>query len=181
VKRPLCVVIGITGGIAAYKVPQLVGALREAGCDVRVVMTEEAQRFVSLLVLQKLSRNPVGCGLFGEVEARDVEHVALAERADAVVIAPATANTIGKLANGICDDLLTCVVTATRAPVLLAPAMNDAMWANKAVQANVERLKKWKYGFIGPERGRLASGRQGLGRMSDIDAIARAALRLARR
>jgi phosphopantothenoylcysteine decarboxylase/phosphopantothenate--cysteine ligase len=179
-KRP-CVVVGITGGIAAYKVPQLVGVLSEAGCDARVVMTEEAQHFVSPLVLEKLSRNPVGRGLFEEVEVWDVEHVALADRADAVVIVPATAHIIGKLANGICDDLLTCVVTATRAPILLAPAMNDVMWANKAVQANVERLKEWKYKFIGPERGRLACGRQGLGRMTDIDAIARAALRLARR
>ncbi len=180
-KRLPCIVVGITGGIAAYKIPQLVGALAEAGCDVRVVMTAEAGHFVSPLVLEKLSRNPVYRGLFEEVEARDVEHVALAERAGAVVIAPATANVIGKLANGICDDLLTCVVTATRAPVLLAPAMNDAMWANRAVQANVERLKKLGFKFIGPERGRLASGRQGLGRMTDIDAIARAALKCVRR
>jgi len=179
-KRP-CIVVGITGGIAAYKVPQLVGALDEAGCDVRVVMTEEARHFVSPLVLEKLSRNPVGRGLFDEVEIWDVEHVALADLADAVVIAPATANIIGKIANGICDDLLTCVVAATAAPVLLAPAMNDAMWANKAVQANVEQLKKWRYQFIGPERGRLACGRRGLGRMTGIDAIAAAALRLARR
>jgi len=181
VKKPSCIVVGVTGGIAAYKIPRLAGALAEAGCDVRVVMTEEAAHFVSPLVLEKLSRNPVSRGLFEGVEARDVEHVALADRADAVVIAPATANVIGKLANGICDDLLTCVVTATRAPVLLAPAMNDAMWANKAVQANVERLKKWGYRFIGPERGRLASGRQGLGRMADVDAIARAALKCAHR
>jgi phosphopantothenoylcysteine decarboxylase/phosphopantothenate--cysteine ligase len=179
-KRP-CVVLGITGGIAAYKTPQLAGALCVAGCDVRVVMTAEAGHFVSPLVLEKLSMNPVYRGLFEEAEGRDVEHVALAERADAVVIAPATANVIGKIANGICDDLLTCVVTATAAPVLLAPAMNDGMWVHRAVRANVERLKKWGYKLIGPERGRLACGRSGLGRMSDVEAIARAALRLARR
>jgi len=181
VKKRRCVVVGISGGIAAYKVPQLVSALGQAGCDVRVVMTEEAGHFVSPLVLQTLSRNKVHQGLFDAVEAWDVEHVALADAADAVVIAPATANIIGKLANGICDDLLTCVVTATAAPVLLAPAMNDAMWAHKTVQANVERLKKLGYRLIGPERGRLACGRQGMGRMSGVETIAAAALRLARK
>jgi len=181
VKKGPCVVVGVTGGIAAYKVPQLVSVLCGAGCDVRVVMTEAAEHFVAPLVLEKLSRNPVACGLFEDVTSYDVEHVGLADRADAVVIAPATANIIGKLANGICDDLLTCVVTATRAPVLLAPAMNDVMWKNAAVCANGERLKKWGYRFIGPERGRLACGRKGLGRMSEIDAIARAALKIARR
>ncbi|MGE5279192.1 MAG: flavoprotein [Deltaproteobacteria bacterium] len=180
-KKSLCIVVGVTGGIAAYKMPQAVSALVDAGCDVRVVMTEEAGRFVSPLVLERLSKNPVGRGLFEAAEAWDVEHVALADAADAVIVAPATANIIGKLANGMCDDLLTCVITATRAPVLLAPAMNDGMWANRAVQANCARLKQWGFRFIGPESGRLACGRRGLGRMSDVGAIAAAALKLARR
>lgn len=172
-----CVVIGVTGGIAAYKAAEIVSSLRERGIRVRVVMTDEAHYFITPLTLQALSGEKVCSDMFKtQTEDWDIEHISVAESADLVLIAPATANIIGKIANGICDDLLSCVVAATKAPVLFSPAMNDAMYANKCVQENIVKLKKFGYKFIGPEKGRLACGKSGLGRMSEPEDIVKTVL-----
>ena len=169
------IILGVTGSIAAYKAADLASRFVQKGHQVFVVMTPEAERFIAPLTLQAITRNKVGRDMFEAPEAWDIEHVALADSADLVVIAPATANVIGKLAAGLCDDLLTCAVTATKAPVLIAPAMNEGMYTHKAVQRNVETLKKMGYRFVGPDKGRLACGKTGVGRMSDVEAIVRAA------
>lgn len=174
------IVLGVTGSIAAFKSAELVSLLAQKGCDVSVVMTKEAKEFITPLTLAMLSGNKVYEDMFESPDVWDIEHVSLADSASLVLIAPATACVIGKLANGICDDLLTCTVVATKAPVLIAPAMNDGMFANKVVQDNIERLKKCGVKFIGPVKGRLACGREGLGRMSDVDDIVRLALGLLR-
>ena len=172
------IILGVTGSIAAYKAADIASRLNQAHISVSVIMTEEAERFITPLTLQMLSCNKVYRDMFETTEAWDVEHVSLADTADLVVIAPATANVIAKLATGICDDLLTCTVTATKAKVLIAPAMNDGMYANPVVQENIKRLKKLGYKFIGPVKGRLACGRVGMGRMSGVDEIVKTALGL---
>lgn len=160
----------MTGGIAAYKTADLVSLLAQEGAAVSVVMTEHATRFVGPLTFQALSRRPVYTDLFAE-GAYDTDHIALADRAEAAVVAPATANVIGKLAAGIADDLLSTVLVALRVPVILAPAMNEAMWNHPAVQANVETLRRRGVRFVGPEEGRLACGTEGLGRMAEPETI----------
>ena len=172
------VVLGVSGSIAAYKAGDIIRGLRQKGLTVSVVMTREAEAFITPLTLQTLSANKVHSALFGEAPEWDIEHIGLADRADLVLIAPATANIIGKLAAGICDDLLTCVVTATKTPVLIAPAMNDGMYTNKIVQDNITRLKKMGYVFIGPRKGRLACGREGIGRMCEAGEIVEVAIGL---
>lgn len=175
-KKAPGIVLGVTGSIAAFKAATIVSSLRQKGAEVFVVMTKEAEAFVAPLTFQALSGKKVYRSLFDPPEAWDIEHVSLAEAADLVLIAPATANVIGKLACGICDDLLTCIVTATKVPILLAPAMNDGMYSNKIVQQNIERLKKAGFYFVGPESGRLACGSSGCGRMSEPDDIVGAAM-----
>ena len=160
------ILVGVTGGIAAYKTADLVSRLVQEGAAVSVVMTEHAQRFVGTPTFQALSRRPVYTDLFAE-GAYDADHIALADRAEAAVVAPATANVIGKLAAGIADDLLSTVLVALRVPVILAPAMNEAMWNHPAVQANVETLRRRGVRFVGPEEGRLACGTEGPGRMAE--------------
>ncbi len=172
------IVLGVTGSIAAFKAADLASRLVQKGIGVSVIMTAEAEAFITPLTLATLSCNKVYRGMFDSPEVWDIEHVSLADSANLILIAPATANLIGKLACGICDDLLTSTVTATGAPVLIAPAMNDKMYANKIVQANIERLKKAGYHFVGPVKGRLACGREALGRMSSVDDIVAAAVRL---
>jgi len=164
------ILVGVTGGIAAYKAALLVSRLVQEGAAVSVVMTEHAQRFVGPLTFQALSRRPVYTDLFAE-GAYEADHIALADRAEAAVVAPATANAIGKLAGGIADDLLSTVLVALRVPVILAPAMNEAMWNHPAVQANVETLRRRGVRFVGPEEGRLACGTEGLGRMAEPETI----------
>jgi phosphopantothenoylcysteine decarboxylase/phosphopantothenate--cysteine ligase len=164
------ILVGVTGGIAAYKAADLVSRLVEEGAAVSVVMTEHATRFVGPLTFQALSRRPVYTDLFAE-GAYDTDHIALADRAEAAVVAPATANVIGKLAAGIADDLLSTVFLALRVPVILAPAMNEAMWNHPAVQANVETLRRRDVRFVGPEEGRLACGTEGPGRMAEPESI----------
>ncbi len=171
------IILGVTGSIAAFKSAEIVRGLVAAGCDVRVVMTKEAEHFVTPLTLQMLSNNKVCRDMFEVQDVWDVEHVSLAESADCVLIAPATANVIAKIAAGISDDLLTCLVLATKAPVVLAPAMNDAMYENALTQANIGRLKKLGYTFVGPGKGRLACGRDAVGRMCDPEEIVRTVLR----
>lgn len=161
------IVLGVTGGIAAYKSCELTRLLIKAGASVHVIMTSGAAEFVTPLTFQTLSRKPVHTDLFSLTQEAEVGHISLADRADLFVIAPATANIIGKIANGIADDLLTTSVMATKAPVLLAPAMNCNMYDNPIVQDNMNRLKRYGYHFIDSETGELACGYEGKGRMAE--------------
>ena len=169
------ILLGVTGSIAAYKAADLASRLVKAGHDVHVVMTANALEFVAPLTFQTLSRNAVTTGIFAEKESWSPGHIALADRADLLLIAPATANVIAKLANGIADDALTSIALASLAPLLIAPAMNGKMWAHPATQENVARLKSRGAKFIGPEEGLLACGYEGLGRLWDVAEIAREA------
>lgn len=164
------ILVGVTGGIAAYKAAELIRAIRRRGADVKVVMTEAATKFVSPLTFETLSGNEVSWKLFPE-RKWDVGHVRLAEWAEVLVVAPATANFLGKAAGGVADDLLTTVVLAARCPVVVAPAMDAFMWANPVVQENVRKLKDLGYKFVGPEEGELASGLTGKGRLADLGRI----------
>ena len=165
------IVLGVTGGIAAYKSAELVSRLRHLGANVHVIMTRNATEFVSPLTFQTLSANPVVIDTFAAPEYWNVEHVALAKLAEVFVIAPATANIIAKMANGIADDMLSTTVLATKAPVLIAPAMNTGMWTAEATRANVETLKARGVQMVGPGSGRLACGDEGAGRMSEPEEI----------
>lgn len=164
------IMIGITGGIAAYKIPALVRMFKKEGADVRVVMTPSALNFVTKLTLQTLSNNEVYVENF-EIDEYKPGHISLCDEADIFVIAPASANTIGKIANGICDNLLTSVACAFKKPIILVPAMNTGMWENPFVQENIEKLKKNGYYIIEPETGFLACGTDGKGRMAEVDTI----------
>jgi len=161
------VLLAVAGGIAAYKIPELVRLLRRAGHSVRCVLTEAAGEFVSPLVLQTLSGAPVRSSLFDAGEEGEISHIELADWADLVVVAPATADRMAKLAQGLADDLVSTVLLATRAPVLLAPAMNVNMWSHPATRANAELLRERGVHFEGPEAGELACGWEGEGRMSE--------------
>jgi phosphopantothenoylcysteine decarboxylase / phosphopantothenate---cysteine ligase len=165
------IVLGVTGGIAAYKAAELVRELVRSGAEVFVVMTRGAQEFITPLTLQTLSGNKVAAELFSLVEESEIGHISLADRADILVIAPATANIIGKIAGGIADDMLSTVVMATQAPVLLAPAMNVHMWENPITQENIQKLRARGYHFIDPEAGELACGYEGKGRLAELPAI----------
>ena len=161
------VVLGITGGIAAYKAAELTRLLIKAGADVHVIMTKGAAEFITPLTLQTLSKNPVHTDLFSLTQEAEVGHISLADRADIFVIAPATANLIGKISHGIADDLLSTTTMATKAPVLLAPAMNCNMYENPIVQENMSKLRGHGYHFIDSETGELACGYEGKGRMAE--------------
>jgi phosphopantothenoylcysteine decarboxylase/phosphopantothenate--cysteine ligase len=166
------IILGVTASIAAYKAGDIIRRLKEKNFSVTVIMTKDAEEFITPLTLQTLSGNKVYRSLFELVsDEYSVEHVALAQKADLILVAPATANIIGKVANGICDDLLSCVIMATGAPVLFAPAMNEGMYKNKILQDNIEKLNKFGYKFIGPGKGKLADGKTGLGRLAEIDSI----------
>ncbi len=165
------IVLGIAGGIAAYKTAELVRLLKKAGADVHCIMTDAAREFIGPLTLQTLTKNPVTVSLFDLWDEREIGHISLAERADLFIIAPATANSIGKIAGGIADDMLSTVVMATRAPVLIAPAMNVNMWDNPAVQENIRTLSDRGCHIIEPECGELACGTEGTGRLADVHVI----------
>ena len=165
------IVLGVTGGIAAYKSAVLVSRLRHLGAEVHVIMTRNATEFVSPLTFQTLSSNQVVTDTFQAPEYWNVEHVALAKLADIFVIAPATANILAKMTAGIADDMLSTTVLATKAPILAAPAMNTGMWTADATQANVTILKERGVHFIGPDSGMLACGDEGAGRMSEPETI----------
>jgi phosphopantothenoylcysteine decarboxylase/phosphopantothenate--cysteine ligase len=165
------IVLGVTGGIAAYKAAELVRLFVKGGAEVHVLMTASARQFVTPLTFQTLSRNPVHTDLFNCLEEQEIGHISLADRADLIVIAPATANTIGKIANGIADDLLTTTVMATKAPVLIAPAMNSNMYSNPLYQLNEDRLREHGYLFADPVRGMLACGWEGEGKLQDPSII----------
>lgn len=167
--------IGITGGIAAYKACELVRMFKRNGANVKVIMTPNALNFVTELTLQNLSQNNVAIHEF-EIDDFKPEHISLADEADIFVIAPATANTISKLANGICDNLLTSVACAFKKPVILAPAMNCNMWENKIIQENLKKLAELNYKIVEPESGFLACGYEGQGRLASVDKIFETAL-----
>ena len=166
------IVVGVTGGIAAYKACDLVSRLKKRGAQVRVVLTEHACQFVQPLSFETLSGNPAYTDSFDR--KYEIEHVALAKWADLLLIAPATANCMAKMACGIADDLLSTTCLAVRCPVLLAPAMNSAMWRNPATQANLELLRSRGVRFVGPEAGHLACGDDDVGRMSEPEQIVEA-------
>lgn len=162
-----CVVMGICGGIAAYKAADLASKLVKDGAEVPVIMTEHATEFVTPLTFQTLTNQPVVTGMFGAPIYWNVEHISLAKRADAFVIVPATANIIGKLANGIADDMLSTTVMAARCPIIVAPAMNTNMYENPIVQANLQKLQSLGYHIIEPAQGRLACGDVGSGKLPE--------------
>ena len=168
------IVIGITGGISAYKIPFLVRELKKKGENVFVIMTESATKFVTPLTLQTLSENPVRIGMFDLSDDWKVEHISLADKADIIAVAPATANIIGEVASGIANCLLSTTIMATRAPVLFAPAMNVNMYENPIVQENIKKLNKLGYHFVGPEEGELACKVKGKGRLADTQKIIKA-------
>ena len=166
------IVLGVSGSIAAYKAAEIVSQLRKAGHDVFVVMTRRATEFITPLTLATLSRNPVLCDLSEEnASAWKPGHIELADRADLLLIAPASANTIARLAHGFADDALGSVALATRAPLLIAPAMNGKMWDHSATRMNAETLRMRGASFAGPAEGMLACGYEGLGRLAEVAEI----------
>jgi phosphopantothenoylcysteine synthetase/decarboxylase len=174
------IVLGVTGSIAAYKAAELTSLLVKQECDVRVILTADAQRFITELPFKTLSRHSVITDLYDEEEGWKPAHIELADAADLLLIAPATANTIAKLAHGIANDALSCVALALnpQAKVLIAPAMNGKMWLHPATQQNVACLKGRGAEFIGPEAGLLSCGYEGLGRLWPVDKVAQRAMEL---
>ena len=175
--REKTVVLAVTAGIAAYKSANIVRELRNALAEVLVIMTKRATEFITPLTLETLSNNPVAVDMFDRENEWSLEHIALADRADIIIVAPATANIIGKAAAGIADDLVstTILTMLSTVPVLMAPAMNNRMWENPFVRRNVEFLKEAGVKFVGPAEGKLADGRVGIGRMAEIEDILAAA------
>jgi phosphopantothenoylcysteine synthetase/decarboxylase len=170
---PRNIVLGVTGSIAAYKAAELTSQLTKAGAVVNVVLTADAQKFITPLAFKTLSRRPVVTDLYDEEEGWKPTHIRLADEADLLLIAPATANCLAKLAHGIADDALTCIALALnpKAKLLIAPAMNGKMWLHPATQQNVATLKARGAEFIGPEEGMLSCGYEGLGRLWPVDQI----------
>ena len=165
------VVVGVTGGIAVYKALDVISRLKKAGLDVHVVMTEHATKFVNPLSFQSLSQNMVVVDMFDEPKAWEIQHISLAKKADLMLIVPATVNILGKVANGIADDMLSTTIMATKAPVVFAPAANTNMFLNPIVQRNIRVLKEYGYKFIEPASGRLACGDIGTGKLQDTELI----------
>ncbi|MGL5767474.1 MAG: bifunctional phosphopantothenoylcysteine decarboxylase/phosphopantothenate--cysteine ligase CoaBC [Sarcina sp.] len=166
-----CVVIGVSGGIAVYKALDIVSRLKKHDIDVRVIMTKSAMEFVTPVSFQSLSQNMVVTDMFAEPKAWEIQHISLAQKADLMLIAPATANIIGKVANGIADDMLSTTIMASTAKVVFAPAMNTNMYENVIVQNNISKLKSFGYDFIEPASGRLACGDIGKGKLADTEDI----------
>ena len=165
------IILGVSASIAIYKSCDIIRRIKEKIGSVTVVMTKESEELIRPVVFQSLSGSKTYSGLFDSPDTWEVEHISLAKKADLILIAPATANIIAKLAAGICDDLLTCIILATKAPVLIAPAMNENMYSNKITQENIAKLKKLGYVFVGPREGKLACGDLGVGCLADIDTI----------
>lgn len=172
------IVLTVTGSIAAYKAADLASKLTQHGAAVHVVLTAGAQRFVTPLTFQSVTHQPVASDLWAENDPRVVAHVALADRADLLLIAPASANTLARLAHGLAEDFLGSLYLVSRAPVLVAPAMNGKMWLHPATQANVAALQARGHAFIGPEAGMQACGYEGVGRLWPVEGIIAAAARL---
>jgi len=176
------IVLGVTGSIAAYKAAELTSLLTKQGCDVRVVLTADALRFITAVSFKTLSRHPVVTDLYDEEKGWQPTHIKLADEANLLLIAPATANTIAKLALGLANDALSCVALALnpRAKTLVAPAMNGKMWLHPATQQNVATLKSRGVEFIGPEEGMLSCGYEGLGRLWPVEQVAERVLAVLR-
>ena len=176
------IVLGVTGSIAAYKAAELTSLLTKQGCDVRVVLTADALRFITAVSFKALSRHPVITDLYDEEEGWQPTHIKLADEANLLLIAPATANTIAKLALGVANDALSCVALALnpKAKILVAPAMNGKMWLHPATQQNVATLKSRGAEIIGPEEGMLSCGYEGLGRLWPVEQVAQRGLELLR-
>ncbi|MFC1667119.1 flavoprotein [Candidatus Omnitrophota bacterium] len=173
------VIIGVTASVACYRAIDVIRALRRLGVSVEVVLTKEAEQFIRPILFQAVSGNKViTADLFGLPEQWDTAHISLAQKASLLAVMPATANIIGKVANGICDDMLTCTICATCAPVLFVPAMNKGMYENKIVQENIEKLKKAGYYFTGPIKGKLTCGCEGIGHIQDTETIVKEIRRL---
>lgn len=172
------IVLGVCSSIAAYKAADLASALAKAGADVRVIMTENAAKIISERVFATLTRNPVSVNMWEKIGDWKPEHISLAQFAELMIVAPATANAIGNFANGLAPDLLSCTFMATRAKVLVAPAMNDAMYSNFAVQKNIKILRENGVEFVEPEEGALACGDCGKGRLAGVEAILQRAAQL---
>ncbi|MDD5136545.1 MAG: flavoprotein [Candidatus Omnitrophica bacterium] len=177
-KKP--VILGVTGSIAAYRACDIISKLRKENIDVRPILTKEAMEFITPLSVQTLARNKVVTDMFALPEEWDPVHTSIAQEAGLILIAPATANIIGKLASGICDDILSCVVFATKAPVLIAPAMNEGMYRHKIVRENIAKLKDIGYKFIGPIKGYLACGHEDIGHIARTEDIVKEVKRLLR-
>jgi phosphopantothenoylcysteine decarboxylase/phosphopantothenate--cysteine ligase len=165
------IILGVSASVAIYKACELIRRLQEEKFSVRVVMTKESEELIKPVLFQSLCTNKVYRGLFDEPTNWDIEHISLAEKADLVLIAPATANIIAKIASGICDDLLTCIVCATKAPLLICPAMNENMYQNKIVQENIKKLKVSGYKILEPRKGLLACGKVGIGCLAPVEDI----------
>jgi len=172
------IIIGVTGSIAAYKACDIINGLKKTGFNVIPVMTKEAHNFIAPLTLQSLSGNKVFSDMFAPPAGWDPLHISLADRADLVLVAPSSANILGKLACGICDDLLTSTIISTKAKILHAPAMNNNMYANKAVQENIIKLKARGQLFIGPIKGHLVCGTEGIGHLAKVEDIIKEVKRL---
>jgi phosphopantothenoylcysteine synthetase/decarboxylase len=179
-KKNKLIVLGVTGSIAAHKAADLASQLTKQRCDVRVVMTADAQRFITALPFKTLSRHDVVTDLYAEEEGWQPTHIQLADAAALLLIAPATANVIAKLAHGLADDALTCIALAlnSKAKILIAPAMNGKMWLHPATQQNIAVLKSRGAEFIGPEEGLLSCGYEGIGRLWPVEKVAERALEL---
>lgn len=165
------IVIGVTGGIACYKVCEIISHLTREGANIDVIMTKNATAFITPLTLETLSKNKVVVDMFEKKEHVEVEHISLARKADLILVVPATANIIGKVANGIADDMLSTTIMATPAPVVFAPAMNNGMYSNPIVQDNIKKLKEYGYAFIHPVEGNLACGYQAIGKLANKETI----------
>lgn len=174
------IILGVTGSIAAYKAAEIANILTKDGYFVSVVMTRSAQKFITPLTLQTLTKNKVYTDMFEEYAYEDVRHISLAQQADLCLIAPATANIIGKLSGGIADDMLSTVVMAIKnKPVVICPAMNTAMYENPVVQENIKKLSGFGYRFVEPKASRLACGDLGKGALADVETIVKAVEELA--
>ncbi|MFH1846582.1 MAG: flavoprotein [Candidatus Omnitrophota bacterium] len=169
------ILLGITASIAAYKACDLIGILRKRGYFVQCVMSCNAKHFITALTVETLTGQKVSEEMFELPANRIPEHISLADQADIIIVAPATADIIGKISAGICDDTLTCTICAAGCPVLIAPAMNDRMWENPIVQENIKKLREKGYYFIDPVIGRLACGREGKGHLAPLEKIAKEA------
>ncbi len=172
------IVVGVTGSIGAYKVGDVVRQLKDAGYGVTCIMTQRATQFLAPLTLQALSERRVYLDMFDLHEGAQIIHTTLADRARLVLVAPATANIIGKFSSGVADDLLSCILLATRAKLLFAPAMNVHMWQHPSVQRNVTTLKRLGVRFVGPDVGKLACGYEAIGHLAETDDIVKAVKQL---
>jgi len=165
------IVLGITGSIAAYKACELIGRLRKKGYSVQCVMTPDAEKFITALTLETLSEKKAVKDMFCSTESRDIAHISLAEWADLILVAPATADVLAKVAAGICDNILICAIATADCPVVFAPAMNEKMFNNSIIKEKIEYLKNKEYHFVEPVTGRLACGSSGIGRLAPLGKI----------